>query len=690
MTLRDEATQVLSELVGKPAQFHDGQFEAIEAIVAKRQRGLVVQRTGWGKSAVYFVATALLRRQGHGPTLIISPLLALMADQVAAAQRAGIVAESINSTNAASWDAIAEQLSRDEIDVLLISPERLNNPVFRETQLPDLINRLGMLVIDEAHCISDWGHDFRPDYRRIGAVINELPNTPILATTATANQRVVDDVLEQLGHDVFLTRGPLARSSLRLSVLPVADSPTRIGWLIDHLDQFESSGIIYTLTVAAAEDIAQALTAAGHHVAAYTGATAAEERTELEQALKDNRVKALVATSALGMGFDKPDLGFVVHFGAPSSPVSYYQHIGRAGRGTEHAEAVLLPGVEDQRIWEYFATASMPDQHTAQAVLDATGSPQSVPALSSQVDLSHSRLELLIKILAVDDAVVRVKGGWQATGKPWQYDAQRYAHVAAQRVVEQNLMLEYQQTEQCRMRFLSDTLDDPYAQDCGRCDNCVEPWLSMDISDDARGHAARVLSRPGVELAPRRMWPTGLANMGIRLKGRITQQAEPGRALARLTDLGWGPTLRELQDPATGDHVVSDALVKAVVEVLADWDWVQRPIAVVAMPSPSRPQLVGSLAQAIATVGRLPFLGELTWHGSVDTPAANSAFRLAQVHDRYSVPDHLRQALSGAPQPGPVFLVDDFANTKWSLTVAAAKLREAGATGVLPLTLGTA
>lgn len=685
MTLRTEATTILSELVGKPADFHDGQFEAIEAIVGGR-RGLVVQRTGWGKSAVYFVATALLRQRGAGPTLIISPLLALMADQVAAAQRAGIVAESINSTNAAAWDAIADRLARDEIDVLLISPERLNNPVFRQSQLPDLIERLGLMVIDEAHCISDWGHDFRPDYRRIGTVINELPGTPILATTATANQRVVDDVLEQLGNDVFLTRGPLARSSLRLSVLPTADSQSRIGWLIDHLFQFESSGIIYTLTVAAAHDVAQALQAAGHNVAAYTGGTAPEERTELEQALKDNHVKALVATSALGMGFDKPDLGFVLHFGAPSSPVSYYQHIGRAGRGTDHAEAVLLPGVEDERIWEYFATASMPDEATAHAVLEAAQTPLSVPALSARVDLSPSRLELLLKILAVDDAVVRVKGGWQATGTPWHYDARRYEHVAVQRVAEQNLMLEYQRTDQCRMRFLSQALDDPYAQNCGRCDNCVAPWLSLDISDGARSQAQHVLARPGVEIAPRRMWPTGLDNLGINLKGKIRHQHEPGRALARLTDLGWGPTLRELLDGP--DQPVTDAVVKGMVKVLADWDWSQRPIAVVSMPSPHRPQLVGSLAQEIARIGQLPYLGALQLNGAVDTPAANSAFRLAQVQDRYSVPAQLQQALATAPQQGPVLLVDDLATTRWSLTVATTELLDAGAHGVLPLTLG--
>ncbi|GAP56615.1 ATP-dependent DNA helicase RecQ [Arthrobacter sp. Hiyo6] len=336
---RGQALEVLRELVGHPdASFHDGQFEAIEALVDGGRRALVVQRTGWGKSAVYFVASLLLRRRGAGPTLIVSPLLALMRDQVAAAARAGVRAVAINSANQLEWDTVREQLAADEVDVLLVSPERLTNPAFRETQLPELIRRTGLLVIDEAHCISDWGHDFRPDYRRIADLINQLPDSvPVLATTATANSRVVHDIEEQLGDGVLTIRGALGRESLRLGVLNLPDSRDRLGWLLTHLSDLPGSGIIYTLTVSAAEDTARLLAEAGHEVLAYTGRTDPADRERAEQLLKDNQVKALVATSALGMGFDKPDLGFVVHLGAPSSPVAYYQQVGRAGRGAANA-----------------------------------------------------------------------------------------------------------------------------------------------------------------------------------------------------------------------------------------------------------------------------------------------------------------------------------------------------------------
>ena len=376
-SLHDDATAVLRQLVGRDdVTFRDGQLEAIEALVGGGRRVLVVQRTGWGKSAVYFVASRLQRAKGAGPALIVSPLLALMRDQIAAAERAGVRAVSMNSANAQEWDEVRGRLARDEVDVLLVSPERLNNPRFRAEQLPDLTRRCGLLVVDEAHCVSDWGHDFRPDYRRIKDLLGELPaGTPVLATTATANERVVHDVAEQLAAgtegEVLTVRGPLARDSLRLAVLPRSGMDRHLAWLTTHLGRLEGSGIIYTLTVSAAEDVAAALQAAGHEVAAYTGRSDAEERASMEEALRHNRVKALVATSALGMGFDKPDLGFVVHLGAPSSPVAYYQQVGRAGRATESADVLLLPGAEDTEIWEYFATASMPSQSDANAVLTA-------------------------------------------------------------------------------------------------------------------------------------------------------------------------------------------------------------------------------------------------------------------------------------------------------------------------------
>ncbi|WP_338184192.1 RecQ family ATP-dependent DNA helicase, partial [Jatrophihabitans sp.] len=577
--LRTQAEGHLRALAGDAARLREDQWLAIEALVAQRRRALVVQRTGWGKSAVYFVATALLRAQGLGPTVIVSPLLALMRNQVAAAERAGIRAVTINSTNVEEWSQTYAAVARGEIDVLLLSPERLNNPDFRDHVLPELAATCGLLVVDEAHCISDWGHDFRPDFRRLRTLLPELPaGIPVLATTATANTRVVEDVADVLGlggdDDVLVLRGSLDRESLHLGVLELPSTPHRLAWLAEQLTELPGSGIIYTLTVAASQDVASYLRDRGFAVAAYSGQTEQAERLAAEDDLINNRVKALVATSALGMGFDKPDLGFVIHFGAPSSPIAYYQQIGRAGRGVDRAQVILLPGPEDQAIWDYFASVGFPAEdhvRTALRVLTAEGTPMSTAALETRVELSRSRLETMLKVLDVDGAAKRVRGGWTATGQEWVYDAERYAKVARVRQDEQQAMRDYLATPGCRMRFLREQLDDPEAADCGRCDNCGGLSLDATVSEEAVAEAGARLSRPGVPIEPRKMWPAALANLGIDLKGRIREPAEEGRAVARLTDLGHGQALRALFRPDAPDGAVPPGLIQAVLSMLDDW-----------------------------------------------------------------------------------------------------------------------
>ncbi|WP_354232691.1 RecQ family ATP-dependent DNA helicase [Arthrobacter bambusae] len=704
---QQQALACLRELVGHPeAQFHDGQYEAIEALVDAGRRALVVQRTGWGKSAVYFVASLLLRRRGAGPTLIVSPLLALMRDQVAAAARAGVRAVAINSANALEWDTVLAQLAADEVDVLLVSPERLTNPSFRENQLPELIRRTGLLVIDEAHCISDWGHDFRPDYRRIADLIAQLPaSVPVLATTATANSRVVHDIEEQLGDGVLTIRGALGRESLRLGVLTLPDSRDRLGWLLTHLADMPGSGIIYTLTVSAAEDTARLLAEAGHNVLSYTGRTDPADRERAEQLLKDNQVKALVATSALGMGFDKPDLGFVIHLGAPSSPVAYYQQVGRAGRGAANADVLLLPGSEDREIWQYFATASMPSAEKANAVLTVlgeAGSALSTVALEARVDLRRTPLELLLKVLAVDGAVERVGGGWRSTGIPWNYDAERYARIAEARVDEQDSMVIYQDTAGCRMEYITSVLDDETAAACGRCDNCAGRWFPVDVAASAADAAGQTLRRAGTAVEPRLQWPSGMDRLGVAVKGKIKpdESVSEGRILARLTDLGWGGSLRELFAAGAPDRAVDPAMLQACVQVLREWSGAEggtpwsgagRPAAVVSIPSRSKPQLVESLAQGIAGIGRMPYLGQLQpQHGGpTGARGGNSAYRLAGVWDRLVVGPDLAQALASLGGQ-PVLLVDDLIDSRWTMTVSARALRQAGVSAVLPLALAQA
>ena len=688
-TNRERAEAVLRLLAGPDARLREDQWAAIEALVVDGRRVLCVQRTGWGKSAVYFVATALLRERGSGPSVIVSPLLALMRNQVEAAGRAGIHARTINSANLTEWDEITVEISDGAVDVLLISPERLNNPDFRDSVLPRLAATAGLLVVDEAHCISDWGHDFRPDYRRLRTLLAELPaGTPVLATTATANSRVTDDVADQLG-DALVLRGPLDRESLRLAVLSLPSPAHRLAWLADHLDRLPGSGIVYTLTVAGAEETAAFLAGRGYAVTAYTGKAEDADRRDAERDLLDNKLKALVATSALGMGFDKPDLGFVVHIGAPPSPIAYYQQVGRAGRAVDSAEVVLLPGPEDAAIWRYFATLAFPPEDQVRQVLDVlstTDHPLSTQALEPMVELRRARLELMLKVLDVDGAVRRVRGGWTATGEPWVYDRERHRRIADARAAEQEAMREYADTTGCRMEFLRRALDDPHAVPCGRCDRCAGVSLSLDVSPDALAAARAFLGRPGVHVAPRRMWPTGLPAAGVPLSGKVPvgEQAEPGRAVGRLSDLGWGSRLRSLVSGADGP--VPDDVFAAVVDVLREWargenPWSARPVGVVAVASRSRPRLVASLADRIATVGRLPLLGTVGVAEHQDG-RANSAQRVLALYGAFTPP--VLPALAG-----PVLLVDDYVDSGWTATLVARELRLAGAPAVFPLVLAT-
>ncbi len=679
--LRNAAESHLRALAGRAAVLREDQWTAIEALVAQHRRVVVVQRTGWGKSAVYWVATGLRRTQGAGPTLVVSPLLALMRDQVAAAERSGLKAVTINSANIDDWPTIEAALAADEVDVLLVSPERLNSLGFRTRVLPHLAPRLGMLVVDEAHCISDWGHDFRPDYRRIGAVLDRLPDhTPVLATTATANRRVVTDVATQLGTDALTLRGPLDRSGLELSVVPTPDVPTAYAWIAEALQDIAGAGIIYTLTVAETTRLADFLNSRGLHVAAYSSATDPGERGRLEQQLLDGQLQALVATSSLGMGYDHPRLGFVIHLGAPSSPVAYYQQVGRAGRALDTSLGVLLPTPADEKIWDYFASTAMPAEHTVAKVLTVladAADPMTLPKLEVESGLRRGRLEALLKVLDVEGAVDRVDGGWVATGRPWTYDHDRYAGIAAARDAEADVMRGYLAGNRCLLRTLREALDDPDAGDCGRCSVCTGtlPAPGTDPDPQVVRQAVTHLRAQTVTLEPRKMWPSGGSRRGkIPGPGR----AQPGRALALAEDPAWGPAVTRA---LAGDEPVPSEVFDGLVGALSRWGWpAGRPTWVTWVPSRTHQRLLKDLAGRLAQVGRMQLLPALSAAGPglmAETPTNVAAADLALS----------RLSVRGPVPAGPVLLVDDTTRTGWTLTVAATLLNEAGSGPVYPLTL---
>ncbi|GAB3126553.1 RecQ family ATP-dependent DNA helicase [Tsukamurella serpentis] len=683
------AREVIEALAGPGAQLRPDQERAVAALLEPSARVLVVQATGWGKSAVYWVATALRRAEGAGPALIVSPLLSLMRDQVGAAQRAGLRAATLNSSNFDEWNTIEGALAAGEVDVLLVSPERLANPSFGRRVLSAMEGSLGLLVIDEAHAVSDWGHDFRPDYRRVSDVLTRMhPSAPVLATTATANARVTEDVAAQLGSATLVLRGPLARRSLQLNVLPPLAPITRYAWVAKNLPELPGSGIVYALTVADAErlvDGVRAVHGSDHPVAAYTGKLDPDTRARLEDDLRANRVKALIATSALGMGFDKPDLGFVVHVGSPPSPVSYYQQVGRAGRAIDHAVVALLPSDSDAGVWDYFATATIPDPQQMDRVLGAladaeSGEGISAIALEASTGIRRTRIDLMLKQLAVDGAVERVDGGYRATGTAWHFDAARYEGIVATRRREADIMRAYTRGERCLMQLLTESLDDPEAAPCGRCSVClghVPDGLGDEVGPDTTRAVAGSLRAQSQVLEPRKMWPGGDSGR----KGRIApgSAAEFGRVLVFADAPEWTGTVAAAR---TGDRRAIDDLADAAVAALSRWrhQWRARPEIVASLQLTDSPMPVEPVSDRIAEVGRLGRVGLPAPAGPPPGRDASGAQEAAHWIERIRLGD------AAAAVPGrSVLLVVDESATGWAVTVAAAALREAGAEVVLPL-----
>ena len=698
---RQHAEQLLkTALDDNSASFRPGQLEAIDALVNQGRKLLVVQRTGWGKSSVYFISTRILRDRGFGVTIIISPLLALMRNQIESAKRLGIRAETINSTNSREEvEVVKKALLSGQVDCLLISPERLANDEFVRTVLMPIADRIGLLVVDEAHCISDWGHDFRPDYRRIVGILRQLPpGVPVLGTTATANDRVIDDIRTQMG-DILIQRGPLGRESLALQAMILPDQASRLAWLAQVVPTLPGTGIIYTLTTRDAEQVADWLQRGGIEASAYYGDVSPPEwlraqgltdnnryREYLEDRLLRNELKVLVATGALGMGYDKPDLGFVIHYQAPGSIVAYYQQVGRAGRAIDSALGVLIAGHEDDDIHEYFRRSAFPSDHEINTVLDTLARFDGLPVtrIEQHANLRRSQIDKTLKILSVESPAPVVKDGsmWRRTPVAYQPDYQRIQHLTEIRQREWQQVNDYINTTGCLMNFLRLALDDPQSAPCGRCTNCLGQSLVPTQVDPQLIHQAATYQRHAeMAIKPRKqVAANAFQQYGFRGNLPSGLQAQEGRVLSRWNDGGWGRLVKQ------GKHQgrFGDDLVEAMAEMIEQrWQPQPRPGWVCAVPSLNHPHLVPDFAQRLANRLGLPYVDAVRKIRH-NEPQKGQQNRFHQCRNL----DGVFEVANGLPRE-PVLLVDDIVDSGWTLTVIAALLQRAGTGPVYPTALAS-
>jgi ATP-dependent DNA helicase RecQ len=682
--LRQRALTLLCTAVASPtAEFHPDQWEAVEALLS-RERLLVVERTGWGKSMVYFLATRLLRERGAGCTLLISPLLSLMRNQIEAARRIGVRAETVNSANVEDWPPILVGLRQNLVDVLLISPERLANDEFVTRCLLPIARQIGLLVVDEAHCISDWGHDFRPDYRRIVRILRALPaNIPVLATTATANDRVVEDVEQQLGPNLRTIRGPLTRESLRLQNLVLPTKAARMAWIADNVPQMEGSGIIYTLTKRDADNLADWLRSRGVSVQAYHSGK--DDRQRLEDQLLRNEVKALVATVALGMGFDKPDLGFVIHFQRPASVVHYYQQVGRAGRALENANGILLGGAEDDEIADYFIRTAFPTEAEIAQVLTTLQEaqrPVTISTLQQSVNLTRGKLDKVLKFLHLESPspIQRTENGYVLNPVRWQMPSAEITRITNLRRAEQERMRAYMATNECLMQFLSRELSDAAAGRCGKCANCRGQGFSADVPQSLAQAAIEFLSTIAIPIEPRRMWPAQMDFEGMSGRIRPEWQNQPGRALCHWGDPEFGDLVREGKQRT---DTFSPRLVEAAMRLIRQqWNPQPSPVWVTCSPSRRHPGLVPDFARRLAEALGITFVDcvQQIRETQPQKTRQNSQQQLQNLEGAFQI-DHnlIRHA--------PVLLVDDMVDSRWTMTVLGTKLQQAGSGPVFPFAL---
>lgn len=707
------AADLLQKMLGEGTRFRPGQYEAIESVLHHGGKQLLVQKTGWGKSIIYFILTKILRDAGKGPTLLISPLLALMRNQIYQASKIGIHADSINSSNPKEWDQIIEKLVDGDVDILLVSPERLSNQKFLQEILPAM-GGIGMFVVDEVHCISDWGHDFRPDYRRIRNLIQEtFDDIPVLGTTATANNRVVKDVEEQFGENVITLRGPLVRSGLKFQNIVLKSIAERLAWLADNIPKIEGSGIVYCLTRKDAYRVSEWLKHVGidsHH---YWGGKIPDSQgedlsPELEDKLLDNNVKVLVATSALGMGFDKPDLSFVIHYQAPGSAVAYYQQVGRAGRAVDESYGILLHGNEEDDILDYFLNEAFPTEEESNLIvqyLDKVDEAR-LGDIKKNLNLKDGRISKALKHLEIDGFIAKNNYNFSRTVKPWQYDEHRIDRIKNTRITERQRMKDYIITDDCLMEFITTELDDPKSTECGICSNCSDWEFSISISQENTFKALEFLNQDYQLIEPRKRWPSNIFDSTV-IPAEL--HIEQGRSMCLLEDAGWGKHVKQCFNNNTP---VTDDFLDAVVYLIKEkWNPDPFPDTITFIPG-ENDGVIHNFCKRLSFELKINFKKEDFVGGRAGSAYVsiekekppmnnmnNSHQKVVNGIDKWAVWVPFDTGGTGLfglnDEPSEndrhysnrILLVDDFVDSRWTFTIIGAMLRKFGYT-VYPFALG--
>ncbi len=688
---KDEALQLLRTSINNPtATFHEDQWEAIDALVNYRKKMLVVERTGWGKSSVYFIATRALRDKGFGVTIIISPLLALMRNQIVSAERLGITAVTVNSTNIKDWQLISQQLLNNQVDALLISPEKLANEKFMETVLMPLSNKIGLFVVDEAHCISDWGHDFRPDYQRITRILQQMPsNMPVLATTATANDRVVEDIENQIG-GIETIRGTLVRDSLILQNIKLPNQASRLAWIVGHINSIKGAGIIYTSTKRDADMLSIWLNQNNINSLAYYSGIVHEEfedkhlyRQYLEDMLMNNQIKVLVATTALGMGYDKPDLGFVIHYQLPASIVAYYQQVGRAGRGISYARGILLSGYEDSDIQTFFINSAFPSEEHVNLVLDILKiDGLSIPNIEEHINLRKGEIEKVLKYLAIQSPspVYKEASKWYRTAIQYQMDKEKIASLTQLRYEEFAQVEEYLNSKECLMKFLRRELNDTNITDCGKCMNCnPSNALSTSFTHDNGVSASNFLKHNSMPIEVRKQFPTGAFPIyDFKYRPPVNELAEEGRVLSKWQDAGWGKIVAKNKQE---DNYFNDELVNAMRDMILHWNPIPKPTWITCIPSLKHKELVPSFAKRLAKELGIPYIEAIikVKQNQAQKMMENGFYQCSNLDGAFEIQNIIPNE--------PVFLIDDIVDSRWTFTVLSALLRRSGTGEVFPVAL---